>query len=278
VHTTCLQRWILTRPRSEHDQRDDTDLRTLTANRGRGLSTGDGTNDSRMICEICNQNYNIVVDYYFVFKWSRCLGGKSLGHCCEMILLIFILALCFSVVPLTKRVETSDSNMFGSSDADQIVWPIIECFLALIALFTMYKVYKRWRRANSELSVLPYILPPSPPTIDTRFTHSSVSYIPNTHHSSVSDSRGPLPPSSSFLNSQNNNKFQTAPLIQHNGILMSEVDGVFDGDIQGGSKNRAESIENNGFLRENSISLVEGGGSYVEIRVPREEADLESQS
>jgi len=162
VHTTCLQRWIVTRPQASdnaHQTLGEPDAALVAALPGGGGRVFTSA-DSRLTCEICHSDYNINVAHQYSFRWSRCCKWNSLGHCFELGICLFIFALCLAVGQLAKNVD-SQEPAFGSKQADKIAWPVIETLLGLLALFTMYRVFRRWQRANSEITILPNSVAPT---------------------------------------------------------------------------------------------------------------------
>jgi len=108
-----------------------------------------------MTCEICHSDYRIQVHYTFECSKARCCQWASIGHCFELVVLVIMLAVCFAMWPILSKQMNSSQAAFGSSEADQIMIPVISIIMVILTFFTIYKVFGRWKRANSVIHILP---------------------------------------------------------------------------------------------------------------------------
>jgi len=169
VHSSCLERWIATRPLTEEEQqrmqleRQQAEREAEDDERFQNNSQLSSSlqllavRDGRLTCEICHSEYRIDIEWIFQFQFRRCLEWQSLGHFCEMIIVLGILAIGAAFIPVLSN-RPNEQPLF-SDGSDQYLIPMIAASLILLASITLWKVFQRWKRANSTIKIRPYNRP-----------------------------------------------------------------------------------------------------------------------
>jgi hypothetical protein len=160
VHTTCLQRWIDSRPILDADP--DIESGSFSA---RGNTIGalfmPGGADARAVCEVCRVPYRLRHKYVFQFSWSRFLSTAGVGAFIDVAALstfvcaslFYLLALImgrsqsFSLPP--NSTDPSHAFAFGSPVADAVIVGFGSFLLATLAFFAFPRALSRWRVTNS---------------------------------------------------------------------------------------------------------------------------------